>query len=132
MTDRVSHWAVSNAGPERLLVWLEPWAEEFEVPPRSNLTLRFDPGANEPAEIESTGDRIVVWADAGQTARVYIDDELQQSGSASLPVPTGLDCSTKEFLSLIFAGQPPARLGGEGFEPQALSWWQRDKRRLRL
>jgi hypothetical protein len=112
MTDSGWHWAVSNAGPETLLVWLEPWAEEFEVPPRSTLALRFNSEADD-TEIECTADHIVVWAGPGQTARVYIDHELQESASASIPVPGGFDGSTKELLGLMFGGQPSARLGGE-------------------
>ncbi len=125
------HWALTNVGPDKLLVWLEPWAEEFEVPARSTISLSFN-SEDGPAEINSTPDRIVIWADAGQTTRVFIDDAFQESASASLPVPGGFDGSTKELLTLMFGRQPSARIGGESAKPQRrLSLWQRAKRYLR-
>lgn len=127
MTNMGSEWSLSNLGPAVLLVWLEPWAEEFEIPARSIITLRNSqiPESSALAEIESAPDHIVVWANA-PTIEVLIDGVLQKSGSASIPIPAGL---TKETLNILFAGQPAARLGGA--HPEAyehLSWWKRIKR----
>src|SRR3954468_14447684 len=110
MTHHAWHWGLSNVGPDKLLVWLEPWAEEFEVPGGSTIVLRVTEQESSAVEIESRPDHIVVWASAGQTARVYIDDHIQESASASFPVPGGFAGSTRELLSLMFDGQPQARL----------------------
>src|SRR6185312_811747 len=34
------HWGLSNIGQHKLLLWLEPWGEEFEVEGRSTVTLK--------------------------------------------------------------------------------------------
>jgi hypothetical protein len=131
MTHHAWHWALSNVGPQKLLVWLEPWAEEIEVPSGSTIALRVEGKESTPVEIESTADHIVVWASAGQTARVYIDDREQESASASLPVPGGFEGSTKELLNMMFDGQLYARLGGQDIRPEGRSsWWRRARRRL--
>ena len=133
MSDSDWDWAVSSVGPRKLLVWLEPWAEEFEVPARSTIALSFSGILlnGHPAEIESTTDRVVIWASVGQTVRVSIDDAPQQSASASIAVPGGFDGSTKELMNLLFGGQPIARIGGDRVDPLRTPWWQRAKRLLR-
>lgn len=102
-------WELCNPGPDVLLVWLEPWCDEFEVPVRSTITLKTSGAAERGlGEIEWSPDNLIVWA-AGPTVTVYIDDMLQESGSANIPIPDGL---TKGMLNVIFADQPTARLGG--------------------
>lgn len=102
----------SNAGPEPLLVWLEPWAEEFVVAPRSSISL-CPPLGSELGELEQTCDHLVLWANA-RTVKVFIDGILQDTGSASSPIPDGL---TKKTLGVVFAGQPECRLGGTDIDP---------------
>jgi hypothetical protein len=42
MTDRADwHWGISNAGADKVLLWLEPWADEIEVPSGVTATLRL-------------------------------------------------------------------------------------------
>jgi hypothetical protein len=127
------HWAVTNVGPDKLLVWLEPWAEEFEVPVRSTIALSFN-SADAPAPMDITPERIVVWLSGGQTARVFIDDVFQDSASASMPVPDVFEGSTKHLLTLMFENHPEARLGGGSTNPppQRLSVWRRLKGYFRI
>jgi hypothetical protein len=123
-------WALSNPGPLALLLWLEPWAEEFDVPARSTVMLRSPGEADEPiGEVEWTPDHLVIWA-SGPTVEVLIDGKRQAGGSASIPIPEGL---TRKILNIAFAGQPAARLGGATNEGSArISWWQRLRGRLGL
>ncbi|RYD55358.1 MAG: hypothetical protein EOP60_06295 [Sphingomonadales bacterium] len=129
MTDDDSPWSLSNPGPDSLLVWLEPWAEEFDVPARSAIALKSLRGSQacRLGEVEGTPDHLIVWASA-ETVQVYIDGVVQESSSALIPVPDGL---TKQMMKVLFAGHPAARLGGTGFnDADGLSWWGRLRRRL--
>lgn len=132
MTDVDRQWSLSNPGPDKLLVWLEPWAEEFEVPAQSTLALSMPNGTEEGmlVDVEWTSDHLVVWASAPGTVKVYVDGALQDSGSALVSIPEGL---TKQILNVVFAGQPAARLGGQTSDlTERTSWWQRARRRLGL
>ena len=124
MTATDYQWSLCNPGPETLLVWLEPWCEEFEVPVRSTITMKPSGDAHEPAlgEVEWGPDNLVIWA-TGPTVAVFIDNVLQDSGSAEIPIPDGL---TKQMLNIAFAGQPAARLGGTPFNPvrRTSLWWR--------
>jgi hypothetical protein len=130
MTDIDNQWGLSNPGPKTLLVWLEPSAEEFDVPVRSTITLNPSGGSQgcTLGEVEWTPYHLVVWASA-QTVEVFIDGVLQESGSAVIPIPDGL---TKEMLNIVFSGQPAARLAGAGSLRSRATWWQRISRRLGL
>lgn len=130
MTPADGQWGLSNPGPETLLVWLEPWAEEFEVPVRSTVTMKAaGDRESEIGEIEWGQDHLVVWA-SGRTVEVFIDGALQESGSASIPAPEGLN---KAILEIAFADQPSARLGGSGsFALKRMSWFERARRRFGL
>jgi hypothetical protein len=128
-------WGVSNVGQCKLLIWLEPWAEEFEVPHRSTLTLRIINSSidSEFPEIQATEDNVVIWAGSGDLIEVSIDQILQDSYSARAPVPEVSGLSSKEFLNIVFSKQPEARLGGRKLPQQAqISVWGRIKRSLGL
>ena len=119
-------WSLCNPGPDTLLVWLEPWCDEFEIPVRSTITLKTSSDAEQCGlgEIEWGPDNLVVWA-TGPLVIVFIDDVLQTSGSATIPIPDGL---TKGMLNLVFAGHPAARLGGRhSHAVSPTSWWLRVK-----
>lgn len=112
----------SNPGPEKLVLWLEPWAEQFEVPARSTVALKGAGGSEKGSvgEIEWGTDCLVIWANV-TTLEVFIDDVLQDS--ASVPLPDGL---SKEMLTVLFAAHPSARLGGKAEIADTQSkWWKR-------
>lgn len=127
MADLDYQWSLSNPGRDAILVWLEPWAEEFVVPARSTVAMR-PASRGTLGEVEWTPDHIIVWASA-PTVEVFIDGVFQDSGSARIPIPEGL---TKGMLSIVFAGQPAARLGGaHASVDDRVSLWGRVKHRLR-
>lgn len=107
MSNTGQTWSFTNLGPGSVLVWLEPWAEEFVLPAQSIVQLRAPTGC-ELGEIEQSDDQITVWATA-EIVQVFINGELQESASASIPAPSGL---TKQMLGVVFEDQPTARLGG--------------------
>ena len=119
-------WSLCNPRPDTLLVWLEPWCDEFEVPVRSAIALKMSGNAEGRGvgEIEWGPDNLVVWA-TGPTVAVFIDNVLQESGSAIIPIPDGL---TKDMLKIVFSDQAAARLGGGPSHTVApISWWRRVK-----
>ncbi|HEV2598593.1 MAG TPA: hypothetical protein VGU00_09570 [Sphingopyxis sp.] len=127
MAELDNQWSLSNPRRDELLVWLEPWAEEFVVPTRSTITMRPSIGRTL-GEVEWTPDHLIVWASAPMV-EVFIDDMRQDSASAAISVPEGL---TKGMLNIVFAGQPAARLGGAPVNMnERVSLWGRIKHRLR-
>ena len=123
-----SSWSHLNAGPATLLVWLEPWAEELEVPDGSTILLRSADGSAL-GEVERTEDYCTIWATASKV-EVFIDGVLQETASSQIAVPDGL---TKQMLTVMFGGRPEARLGGEHSSATGrISMWQRVKSLLRL
>jgi hypothetical protein len=124
MTSVDRNWGLCNPGPGTILLWLEPWAEEFEIPARSTVTLQPAIGfEGSPLEqVEWNEEHLVVWASA-PTVAVAIDGVVQDSASASIAIPGGL---TKGMLGILFANQPAARLGGSSLQlPKRSSWWTR-------
>lgn len=107
-------WAVSNAKPGDLLIWLEPWAEEFRVPSRSFIVFDIENSAarTELPEVELTDSHVAVWANGGDLVKVSIDGTLQDSASARIVVPDFPNLSPKAFLNLAFDKHSAARLGG--------------------
>ena len=132
MSDTDWLWSVSSIAPHKLLIWLEPWAEEFEVPAGSAIELRFAGGlpGDHPVEIESAADQVVIWASAGQTVIVSIDGAVQHSASASIPVPRADHLSTRQFLGIMLGAQPVDAPQAGSAEPRR-GWWQRIKDYLR-
>jgi hypothetical protein len=118
------HWAMSNAGSTKVLLWLEPWADEVEVPVGGTATLRILNASNQfdSLDVEETGEHVVIWAADGDCLEVYIDGVLQPTGSASIPVPEGL---TKNLLGVVFANQPEAHLAGRRSRIEAPAFWRR-------
>lgn len=121
-------WSLSNPGPDELLVWLEPWAEEFMIPVESTVALKAssDVGESGVGDIEWASDHVVVWATA-RTVEVFIDGQRQDSASAIVAIPDGL---SKDMLSILFAGQPSARLGGVEYSVVDQPSWRARLRRL--
>lgn len=129
MTNAGCFLGLSNTGPDKMFVWLEPWADQFEVQAGSTIFLKSSERHFQGAigEVEWTTDHLIVWANAPMI-EVCIDGELQKSGSAIIPIPDGL---TKKMLNVLFADQPAARLGGAATNlTEQPSWWQRARRHL--
>lgn len=59
-------WSFSNFGPSPILLWLEPWADEIEIPSGATVTVDSTGGSGccPPGEIEWTDDHMVLWATA--------------------------------------------------------------------
>ena len=121
------HWGISNAGSSSVYLWLEPWADEVEVPSGATAILRILNGLVQSSalDVEETEDHVVIWAASGDRVEVYVDEVLQHTGSASIPVPGELGTSTKNLLGIMFGNQSEARLAGAQSTIQVPSLWRR-------
>ena len=119
-----------NATGEPLVIWFEPWALEFELPPRAVLDLhcasdeRIDPTP----EIEVEDGIISVWAAGGSRIAVAIDSVDQDSFSSRYAAPDMGALSPRAFVELTFSRHPEARPGGLPLRP--VSAWRRLRRFL--
>lgn len=100
----------SNGATGDLMLWLEPWAEEFTIPPRAELVLSAD--IDEPIDVEITGDGLVAYAGMGMRVRVEIGGVVHDSVSAELTVPDMGPLSTRGFIGTVFGDVPETRPGG--------------------
>jgi hypothetical protein len=81
VSDADWQWGISNIGAGKLLIWLEPWAEEFDVESRSTATLRVsNPACNDRClDVETTNNHIVVWARGGDLAGQQFEQQAPVS-----------------------------------------------------
>ncbi len=116
----------TNDGTEPMLVWLEPWADQVQLPAGS--TVQFvAPNGGGVGQLEQAHDQITLWASA-DIVQVFIDDVLEETASASLAAPAGL---TKAMLHTVFDAHPSARVGGRPLASKAaMSIWSKFKRQL--
>jgi hypothetical protein len=121
-----STWEYVNEGPGALYLWIEPWAEQYDLSIGACAKL-MSPEGTEIGEMERTEDQITIWSSAA-LLQVFIDGELQASASASVKAPSGLN---KAMLGILFENYEDARLGGNPRygEPRA-QWWKRIVKRM--
>jgi hypothetical protein len=126
MSNPPSTLSFTNDGMEPMFVWLEPWADKLDLPARSTVQFKA-PNGGDVGELEQAHDQITLWANT-DIIQVFIDDVLQETASASISAPAGLN---KAMLYKLFDGQPSARLGGQPHPTTPLnSIWGKFKRRL--
>ena len=107
------------------MLWLAPWAEEFTLPPGSELVLRTTGGDIAALEIEHVEDRVVVWAPAAALISVEIDGADRSIGSAELSAPETEHLSTRAFLEIGLGDVPSGRVGGKSVPPRRPGWLKR-------
>jgi hypothetical protein len=123
---------LSNATADPISIWLEPWADECTLAPRSELSLEVttpDGGAVARPEIESSEGLITIWGSGGSLIRVTIDGIEQKTGSAIIPSPDTGALSPRAFIEMGFGNFPEARPGGQPLPTVAstprISWRDR-------
>jgi len=68
-----------------LTMIVEPWAEEFSIPPGSALTLKIFNTTAGPIDTEINKDYFVIWLWRGCRVQVSIDGKDQTPSSLSIP-----------------------------------------------
>jgi RimJ/RimL family protein N-acetyltransferase len=116
-SSRILTW--QNRRRADLLLWLEPWAEEFVVPPGSRLALIVS-GKNVAAaelSLDVSDKHLVFYAPGGSCVTVLIDGEVQDSGSIEIAVPGSAGISSRNFVEAAFDDFPKTRLAGAPAHP---------------
>ena len=102
-----------NSRAETLRLWLEPWAEEIEVPPGSRVDLVAE-GLSKPAtaEFDMTSENLAFYAPGDSRIRALVDGVQVDTGSVSITAPDAGALGTRGFVQTVFGNFPEARPGG--------------------
>lgn len=87
MSDQVMTFNFGNKTTARIVIWLEPWAEEIPVDPGSELVLKIHYVDVDTIETEQTAEFFVIWLWRGCRAQVLVDGEDRTVSSMSRPAP---------------------------------------------
>jgi RimJ/RimL family protein N-acetyltransferase len=111
---RPTTFSFENRSSQPLLFWLEPWADEFTVPPGGQLELVLTGSFERPAEapFEWTDEHLVFFAPGGSLVEVRLDGVPQDSGSSEMQVPNSGSLGTRGFVHAVFDNYPEARVAG--------------------
>jgi hypothetical protein len=125
MSDSIASWdqGVCNASAKDMTVWLEPWCDEFVLPPGGELSLRVEQieDGESPAEFELTAEVLAIYGGGGTRLKVAIDGVEQDSCSAVMAARDFGPLSAKGFVDTVFGEFPEARPHGQA-EPQKSNW----------
>jgi RimJ/RimL family protein N-acetyltransferase len=116
-------FTIHNGRSADLLLWIEPWAEEYAAPPGGRIDLRVvGAGASDAeAPLELSDHNLCFYAPGGTRVEVLLDGVSQQSASAELAVPQSGRLSTRDFVGLVFTNVPETRPGGAHLEQTAMA-----------
>jgi len=125
-SDRAFEIGLCNAAGKDLAVWLEPWCDEFILPPRAELSLRVesDGGADAEPLIEARPDALTIYGAGNSRIRARVDGIEQDTGSASITSPDFGPLSSRGFVDLVFGEFPEARPHGRP-APTRFPWLRR-------
>jgi RimJ/RimL family protein N-acetyltransferase len=114
----ITAFTFNNRRSEPLRLWLEPWAEEFEVREGSavEILLCGPPSRNEDVSFEWTKDHLSLLAPSDCTVRVSVDGREQVSASSQIPVPATGGLGTRGFVHTVFDTFPQAQPSGRPLE----------------
>lgn len=89
-------------------LWIEPWAEEFEVRPGVELCVYRGGDTSRPLDLEEGPGLLTLFAPGGSKLEVRLDGDLQRSIAGRVPALDTGTLSTREFVGVVFAGAPAA------------------------
>lgn len=87
MTSRMMKYDVRNTKTGQILVILEPWVEEFILPPGGTLSINILSERMGLLETEIGADSLTVWLWGGCRAEVYLDGKDVTVASLSISAP---------------------------------------------
>ena len=116
---RPTTFTIHNRRQVPQLLWLEPWAEEFPIPPGGRLDLVLSGRFEEPvdAPLELTDDHLVFFAPGDSLVQVLLDGIEQDSTSKINPFPATGRLSTRDFVHMVFDQFPETRAAGAAGDP---------------
>ena len=104
-----------NCTDRDLYVWLEPWAEEFFVAPRSVIEIKLNGVPDAGFEIAENGEQLTLYTPGGSTVCVTIDGGVVNAEyvSSKIAAPDAGALGTKGFIDIVFGNAPEAHPDGE-------------------
>ena len=121
-------FARKNDGLSPLRLWVEPWAEEFQIAPKSTVEIFMRGSPVGPLDVEESTEQITIYAPAGATLSIKVDGS--QIRSLDIPVPDAGPLGTKGFVNLVFGDSPEARPGGATYHAPTVSGWRSRLKKL--
>lgn len=112
---RPTRFTLFNRAVQPLQLWLEPWAEEFQVPAGSRADLVLRGAFSRPADapFEWSGEHLAFFAPGRSNLTILLDG--QERYSSVFEVPDAGPLGTHGFVHLVFGGHSEARPGGVPF-----------------
>ncbi len=110
-----------NDGSKSFFLWIEPWAEEFEVRPGCEVQVYRLGDTSAPLDLEESADLLTIFAPGGSKLEVRLDGDLQKSIAGRVPALDTGTLSTRKFVGVVFGDvpeTPPAPVAAAG----AKSW----------
>jgi len=97
-----------NDGRASFFLWIEPWAEEFEVRPGVEVQVFRLGDSSAPLDLEESTDLLTIFAPGGSKLEVRLDGDLQNSIAARVPALDTGQMSTRDFVGVVFGDVPVA------------------------
>ncbi|MBV8907547.1 MAG: hypothetical protein JOZ20_00970 [Sphingomonas sp.] len=112
-----------NERQSHFALWLEPWAEEYDIPNGSEIIVNMRGSPRGEPEIDVFDDRATIYAPLGSFVDVVIDGIVQNAelASATITIPSDSSLGTRELTQILFGSFPDARPGGN---PLPKSKWR--------
>ena len=125
-TDHVIEVGLCNAGAKNIVVWLEPWCDEFVLPAHAELLLRVEQEAGKGIEplIEATEFGLTIYGAGGTRLRASVDGVEQDTASAVILLPDFGPMGAQGFVNLVFGNFPETRPHGRP-APTKFGWLKR-------
>lgn len=97
--DKSWQFWLKNSTDEDLAVWLEPWADSFDLAPLSEVSFRLESDKDVPLglRLDQAPGCVVVYVEVGTRIHVAIDGVAQESRSATIACP---EWTTEEYAKL--------------------------------
>ena len=97
-----------NDGPTSFFLWIEPWAEEFEVRPGSQVEVFRLGDVSVPLDLQESADLLTIFAPGGSRLEIRLDGKLQKSIAGRVSALDTGQMTTRDFVGMVFGDAPDA------------------------
>jgi len=112
----------TNTSDSTLYLWVEPWAEEYEIRPKGHVEVTMRGSAASDPEIDEMPDRITIYAPGNAFFDIRIDGMIEKAVSSEIAAPDAVGLGTRGFVDLVFGAVPGTRPGGIPAPPKVPTW----------
>lgn len=104
----MSRLQLTNSRPDAIRFSLEPWGEEYTLPPETTLEVTARGPEGGVIEVDIGADGVTAWGWAGSTVALSRDGKAL-GPEARTPVPISSECSEQQAVGV---GEPSAAARG--------------------